>query len=79
MARNQSTEIRAELVANALSIDCEVGDAVGGGDIVVVLESMKMKIPVLAEHPGRVSAIREAVGDDVQEGDPLVPSLEVPR
>ena len=56
MARNQSTEIRADLVANALSIDCEGGDTVGGGDIQVLLESMKVEIPVLAEHPGRVSS-----------------------
>lgn len=72
MARSQSTEIRAELVANVLSIDCSVGDTVGAGDTVVLLESMKMEIPVLAERPGRVTAIKVTVGDFVQEGDPLV-------
>ncbi|QIK74808.1 biotin/lipoyl-binding carrier protein [Nocardioides piscis] len=72
MARNQSTEILAELVANVLSVDCEVGDTVGAGDVVVLLESMKMEIPVLAQGPGRVSAIRVTAGDVVQEGDPLV-------
>lgn len=72
MARTKSTEILAELVANVLSVDCEVGDTIGPGDAVVLLESMKMEIPVLSEHPGRVTAIKVAVGDVVQEGDPLV-------
>jgi acetyl-CoA carboxylase biotin carboxyl carrier protein len=72
MARTQSTEILAEMVANVLSLDCEVGDTIGAGDTVVLLESMKMEIPVLAEHPGRVTAIKVAVGDVVQEGDPLI-------
>ena len=72
MARTKSTEILAELVANVLSIDCQVGDTIGAGDAVVLLESMKMEIPVLAEHPGRVTAIKVAVGDVVQEGDPLI-------
>jgi biotin carboxyl carrier protein len=76
MARTNSTEILAEMVANVLSVDCEVGEIIGAGDTVVLLESMKMEIPVLAEHPGRVTAIRVAAGDVVQEGDPLV-SLEL--
>ncbi|UUZ60976.1 biotin/lipoyl-binding carrier protein [Nocardioides sp. B-3] len=60
------------MVANVLSIDCEVGDTIGAGDTIVLPESMKMEIPVLAEHPGRVTAIRVAVGDVVREGDPLI-------
>ena len=72
MARTKSTEILAEMVANVLSVDCQVGDAIGVGDTVVLLESMKMEIPVLAEHPGLVTAIKVAVGDVVQEGDPLI-------
>jgi biotin carboxyl carrier protein len=39
---------------------------------VVLLESMKMEIPVLAEHPGTVSAVKVSSGDVVQEGDILV-------
>ena len=72
MARTQSTEIRAEMVANVLSVDCEVGDTIEAGGTVVLLESMKMEIPVLAEHPGRITGIKVTVGDVVQEGDPLV-------
>jgi biotin carboxyl carrier protein len=72
MSRTQSTEILAEMVANVLSVDCEVGDTIAAGDILVLLESMKMEIPVLAEHAGQVTAIRVTAGDVVQEGDPLV-------
>ncbi|PVG82316.1 hypothetical protein DDE18_12555 [Nocardioides gansuensis] len=73
MARTPSSiEILAEMVANVLSVDCEVGDTVGAGDTVVLLESMKMEIPVLTEHPGTVTAIKVTAGDVVQEGDVLV-------
>ena len=75
MARSQTIEIRAEMVANVLELPVHPGDRVETGDTVVLLESMKMEIPVLAEAPGTVTALRVAVGDVVQEGDPLV-SLE---
>ena len=48
-----------------------MGDAVDVGDIVVLLESMKMEIPVIAEAAGTVTAVKVAEGDVVQEGDPL--------
>ncbi len=72
MARSQSVEIVSELVANVLSIDCAVGDRVEAGDTVVLLESMKMEIPVLSEASGTVAAVNVGPGDVVQEGDPLV-------
>ena len=71
MARH-SLEIVSELVANVLSIDCAVGDPVEAGDTVVLLESMKMEIPMLAERAGTVTAIKVTVGDVVQDGDVLV-------
>jgi acetyl-CoA carboxylase biotin carboxyl carrier protein len=49
-----------------------VGDAVSAGQPVAILESMKMQIPVLAEHGGEVQEIGVAEGDVVQEGDLLV-------
>jgi acetyl-CoA carboxylase biotin carboxyl carrier protein len=49
-----------------------VGDAVAEGDTVVILESMKMEIPVLAESAGTVDSVAVAVGDDVQPGALLV-------
>lgn len=72
MAREQVTEIVAEMVANVLSVTVAPGDTVEPGDTVVLLESMKMEIPVLLEHPGTVRAVKVAPGDVVQEGDVLV-------
>jgi acetyl-CoA carboxylase biotin carboxyl carrier protein len=72
MAREQVTEIVAEMVANVLSLAVEPGDRVAPGDTVVLLESMKMEIPVLVDAPGSVRAIKVAPGDVVQEGDVLV-------
>ena len=72
MAREQRIEILAEMVANVLAVEVAVGDAVDIGDVVVLLESMKMEIPVMAEAAGTVTAVKVAAGDVVQEGDPLV-------
>jgi acetyl-CoA carboxylase biotin carboxyl carrier protein len=62
----------AELVANVLSVEVETGQRVGPEDAVVVLESMKMEIPVLADVSGTVAEIVVVPGDVVREGDPLV-------
>ncbi len=73
MARDPKTaDIVAEMVANVMTIGVEVGERVSAGDAVVLLESMKMEIPVLAEHGGTVTAVKVAPGDVVQEGDVLV-------
>jgi biotin carboxyl carrier protein len=48
------------------------GDQINIGDTIVLLESMKMEIPVIAEEPGEVTRIAVSVGDVVQEGDLLV-------
>lgn len=72
MARSKSLEIVSELVANVLSIDVALGDRVEAGDTVVLLESMKMEIPMLAERAGVVTAIKVTVGDVVQDSDVLV-------
>ena len=72
MAREQQVEIAAEMVANVVSVDVEPGAEVAAGDTVVLLESMKMEIPVLTEHAGRVTAVKVEAGDVVQEGDALV-------
>jgi len=70
--RPMSHTVSAEIVANVLSVDVAVGDAVGPLDAVVLLESMKMEIPVLADVTGTVVEIVVAPGDVVTEGDPLV-------
>ena len=72
MARVAPLEIASELVAGVLEVDVAVGDHVEAGDTVVLLESMKMEIPVLAERAGTVSEVRVAPGDVVQDGSVLV-------
>ena len=73
MAREPKTaDVVAEMVANVLKVSVATGDRVAVGDTVVLLESMKMEIPVLAEHPGTVVAVKVGEGDVVQEGDVLV-------
>jgi biotin carboxyl carrier protein len=62
-------EIRAEMVANVWKVIASTGDEVAEGDTLVILESMKMEIPVVAEADGVVQQIAVAEGDVVQEGD----------
>jgi acetyl-CoA carboxylase biotin carboxyl carrier protein len=62
-------EIRAEMVANVWKVVAAAGDSVEDGDTLVILESMKMEIPVLAESSGVVAEIAVNEGDVVQEGD----------
>ena len=57
------------MVANVWKVVVAEGDSVADGDTLVILESMKMEIPVLAESDGRVSALHVSEGDVVQEGD----------
>ena len=65
-------ELVAEMVANVLTVVASPGDALAAGDTVVILESMKMEMPVEAEDEGRVSEILCQEGQSVSEGDPLV-------
>jgi biotin carboxyl carrier protein len=62
-------EVRAEMVANVWQVVAAEGDQVDDGDTLVVLESMKMEIPVLAESAGKVTKMAVSEGDVVQEGD----------
>ncbi|HEU5034087.1 MAG TPA: biotin/lipoyl-binding carrier protein [Mycobacteriales bacterium] len=62
-------EVHAEMVANVWKVVVSAGDQVEDGDTLVILESMKMEIPVLAESAGTVQEVRVNEGDVVQEGD----------
>ena len=62
-------EIRAEMVANVWRVLVSEGDHVADGDTGVILESMKMEIPILAETSGVVSKLHVAEGDVVQEDE----------
>jgi biotin carboxyl carrier protein len=63
--------VSAELVANVGSVLVAEGDRVGPTDTLVILESMKLEIPVLAEVAGTVREVAVVAGDGVQEGDIL--------
>jgi len=64
-------EVRAEITANVWQVRTEVGAAVQEGDELMILESMKMEIPVTAPMAGVVTELRVAPDDQVQEGDVL--------
>jgi acetyl-CoA carboxylase biotin carboxyl carrier protein len=64
-------EIVAEMVANVWRVVAEEGAALDAGDTVLILESMKMEIPVLTEQAGTLAELRVREGDVVQEGDIL--------
>ena len=62
-------EIRAEMVANVWKVVASTGDTIAEGDTLVILESMKMEIPVIAESGGTLAQLAVNEGDVVQEGD----------
>ncbi|WP_017612189.1 biotin/lipoyl-binding carrier protein [Nocardiopsis salina] len=64
-------EIRAEMVANIFELQVAEGERVEAGGTLLLLESMKMEIPVLTEGAGTVTRVAVAEGDVVQEGDLL--------
>jgi acetyl-CoA carboxylase biotin carboxyl carrier protein len=65
-------DIEAHITGSVWKIEVAVGDEVSDGDTVVVLESMKMEIPVETEDDGVVREIRCEEGQSVSEGDVLV-------
>ena len=66
------TQIEAHITGTVWKIEVAVGDSVTEGDSVVILESMKMEMPVEAEDDGTVAQVLVEEGQSVQEGDPLV-------
>ena len=65
-------DIEAHITGTVWKIEVKVGDTVEEGDTVVVLESMKMEMPVESEDEGTVAEIRCEEGQAVSEGDTLV-------
>ena len=63
--------VDAHITGTVWKIEVEVGDVVQEGDIVAILESMKMEMPVEAELSGTVAEILCEEGQAVNEGDPL--------
>jgi acetyl-CoA carboxylase biotin carboxyl carrier protein len=70
-SEGMSYAIVAELVGNVMSVVVQEGAPVSAGDTIVILESMKMEIPVLTEYDGVVRDLSVSVGEVVQEGDVL--------
>ncbi|CEH32116.1 acetyl-CoA carboxylase [Aneurinibacillus migulanus] len=65
-------QIVANMAGTVINVLVNEGDEVQGGADVVMLESMKMEVPVAAEASGKVTAIKVNVGDFVNEGDVLI-------
>jgi len=63
-----ATEVEAQITGNVWKIRVAVGDGVSQGDELVILESMKMEIPVESPADGQVTEIRVAEGDSIEEG-----------
>ena len=66
------TNVEAHITGTVWKIEVAIGDEVTDGDTVVILESMKMEMPVEVEDDGKVTEIRCKEGQSVSEGDVLV-------
>jgi acetyl-CoA carboxylase biotin carboxyl carrier protein len=62
------TDIKAHITGTVWKIEKKVGEAVGSGDAVVILESMKMEMPVESPVSGKVAEVRCSEGEAVEEG-----------
>jgi biotin carboxyl carrier protein len=62
-------EVKAQITGVVFQVLAKPGDKVGAGDPIIVLESMKMEIPVEAPRAGTVTAVKAKEGETVQEGD----------
>ena len=64
-------DVKAHITGVVFQITSKVGDSLAAGDPVIVLESMKMEIPVESPRAGKVKEIKVAEGQTVQEGDTI--------
>jgi acetyl-CoA carboxylase biotin carboxyl carrier protein len=69
-------DVQSEITGRVWKIEARVGQAIGADETVMVLESMKMEIPVAAPIGGRLAEIRVAEGDLVEEGQ-VVATIEI--
>jgi acetyl-CoA carboxylase biotin carboxyl carrier protein len=65
-------DVEAHITGTVWKIECTLGQEIEEGDTVVILESMKMEMPVEAEDDGTVKEIKCSEGESVSEGDVLV-------
>ncbi|MCB1730994.1 MAG: biotin/lipoyl-binding protein, partial [Halieaceae bacterium] len=64
--------LAAPLAGNIFHVNVAVGDEVETGDVIIVLEAMKMETEVRSQHAGKVAEVMVKVGDKVVVGDPLI-------
>lgn len=69
-------QVKATMAGTVFTVNVAVGEEVNAGQVVIVLESMKMEIPIEAEIAGTVSVINVQVSDFVNENDVLVTLAE---
>jgi biotin carboxyl carrier protein len=63
-----ATAVEAQITGNVFKVEKVVGDVVAEGDVLIILESMKMEIPVESPCAGRVAELRVEEGQNVEEG-----------
>jgi len=69
---NGKAEIKAGVAGRVFKLETTVGQTIKKGDVIMVLEAMKMEIPILASEDGIIADIKVAVGDSVETGQTLV-------
>ncbi len=65
-------EVEAHITGTVFKVEVQLGASVAEGDVLVIIESMKMEMPVEATAAGRVTEIRVEEGQSVEEGDVLI-------
>ena len=63
-----ATEVEAQIAGNVWKIEKALGDSVDEEEVILIIESMKMEIPVEAPCSGRVAELRVDEGDAIEEG-----------
>jgi biotin carboxyl carrier protein len=64
-------QLMSEVTGSVWKITAQVGDEIAEGDSIMIIESMKMEIPVICEEPGKLLALHVKEGDPVAEGQLL--------
>ncbi len=67
-----ATNVEAHITGTVFKIETKVGSTVAEGDVLIIIESMKMEMPVEAPAPGRVTEVKVEEGQSVEEGDLLI-------
>jgi len=67
-----ATQIKAHITGTIWKIKVAAGESVEEGDTLVIIESMKMEMPIEANDPGKVLEVRCREGQPVNEGDVLL-------